>query len=865
MTRCTNDISNCYCRFKSLTLVQVSDLNPISQRLPDALARKLFMKYFISNIAEIINGKWLRSSPTHHTIEHLLLDSRQVVFPASALFFAVKGTRHNAHLFIPQLYADGVRSFIISEAVEVQNYPEANFILVKNTLDALQQLTTYHRQQFNLPVIGITGSNGKTIVKEWLFQLLREDYHIVRSPRSYNSQFGVPLSVWQIQPEHDLAILEAGISQMGEMEKLAPIIHCNIGIFTNIGQAHAAGFPSIKTKVQEKMRLFEFADIIFYCKDHDLINLAIENLGKKTFNWSQKTDADLCISELSPQDSRTILKGIYKNQTYQINIPFTDAASIENAVHCWAILLYWCVEPVEIERRMARLEPVEMRLEVKKAINNCILVNDSYNSDLTSLTLALNFLEQQGPNPHRTLILSDILQSGQDSETLYEQVANLILEKKINRLIAIGEAVSVLKRKLPDAINVQCFKNTGAFFQQLDNSQFQHENILLKGARQFAFERIAHRLELKAHKTVLEINLQNFIRNLYLYSRYLRPGVRTMVMVKAAAYGSGGAEIARLLEFQGVHYLAVAYTDEGIELRQAGIRMPLMVLNPEASSFDAMQRFQLEPEIYNLGLMEEYVQFSRLKKDSTAAPIHIKLNTGMNRLGFVEKDLPNLILLLKDNSQIQVKSIFTHLAASEAPEHDAFTLQQLRLYQKMYDAITANLPYQPLRHALNTSGVHRFPDFQMDMVRFGIGLYGLDNYQAFHETLFPVLSLKATISQIHPVQPGESVGYGRRWRAERPSVIGTISIGYADGLRRTAGNGKFAVWLHGRRAPIVGTVAMDMCMIDLTDVPAAREGDEVEIFGEHLPVTELAKVYNTIPLEIFTTISERVKRVYISE
>lgn len=825
------------------------------------------MKYSISSVSEVVNGKLLQSSSTYQEIEHLLLDSRQVVFPASALFFAVKGTRHNAHQFLPQLYADGVRSFIISEIIDLQAFPEANFILVENTLDALQQLATHHRQQFQLPVVGITGSNGKTIVKEWLFQLLREDYHIVRSPRSYNSQFGVPLSVWHIQPEHDLAIFEAGISQMGEMEKLAPIIHCNIGIFTNIGEAHAAGFPSMAEKVREKAKLFEFADIIFYCKDHALIDETIGNLGKQTFTWSKQQAADLLIVDSNSQNTYTHLSGIYKNQTCHIRIPFTDAASIENAIHCWAILLYLCVDSIEIEQRMAHLEPVEMRLEVKEGINNCIIVNDSYNSDLTSLTMALNFLEQQRPKAWQTLILSDILQSGQDTETLYNQVANLILEKKVSRVIAIGKEVAILKHKLPKTIDIQCFKNTNDFLNQLENTHFQEENILLKGARQFAFERIAHRLELKAHKTVLQINLQNFIRNLYLYSRYLRPGVRTMVMVKAAAYGSGGAEIARLLEFQGVHYLAVAYTDEGIDLRHEGIRMPVMVLNPEASSFDAMHRFQLEPEIYSLNLMQEYAHFSRAKNGNTPFPIHLKIDTGMHRLGFVESDLPTLIELLKANPQIQVKSIFTHLAASEAPEHDAFSLQQLDSYKKMYDEIISHLSYKPFRHALNTAGVHRFPDWQMDMVRFGIGLYGLDNDKTFQnkETLFPVLSLKATISQIHHVGIGESVGYGRRWRAERNSIIGTISIGYADGLRRTAGNGKFSVLLHGKRAPIVGTVAMDMCMIDITDIPEAREGDELEIFGENLPVAELAKVYDTIPLEIFTTISERVKRVYVQE
>lgn len=824
------------------------------------------MKYAIPDIARIVQGELLQCSTEYSHIDHLLLDSRQILFPATALFFAVKGTRHNAHEFISQLYADGLRSFIISEKIPVEKYPKANFILVNNTLDALQQLAAHHRQRFDLPVIGITGSNGKTIIKEWLYQLLREDFHIVRSPRSYNSQFGVPLSVWQIQPEHNLGVFEAGISQMGEMERLAPIIKCNIGLFANIGEAHAAGFPSIVEKIHQKAKLFEYGDIIFYCKDHPLIAKEIETLGKKTFSWSQSQDADLKINQITNNSSHTAIEAVFQNQKLQISIPFTDAASIENAIHCWAILLYLGIDHSIIQERMAHLEPVEMRLELKEAINNCIVVNDSYNSDLTSLTLALNFLEQQRKKDRHTLILSDILQSGENRETLYAKVAQLISEKKINRLIAIGDAVATLEHYLPISIEAHFYSSTKAFLDQFDSIKFQDEAILLKGARKFAFERIANRLALKAHKTVLEINLQNLVRNLYLYSRYLRPGVLTMAMVKAAAYGSGGAEVARLLEFQGIDYLTVAYADEGIDLRKEGIHMPMMVLNPEEASFDAMHRYQLEPEIYSLQLLQSYVAFTKNQNGHQPSfPIHLKLDTGMHRLGFVEDELPLLLEILQQHPEIQIKSVFTHLAASEAPEHDAFTLEQLHLFEKIYNQISEIIGYQPIKHALNTAGVHRFPDWQMDMVRLGIGLYGLDNYAEFKEKLFTVLSLKATISQIHTIQPGESVGYGRRWRAARLSRIGTISIGYADGLRRTAGNGKFSVWLHGARAPIVGTVAMDMCMIDITDIPQAREGDEVEIFGENLSVRELARVFDTIPLEVFTTISERVKRVYIQE
>lgn len=825
------------------------------------------MKYTIPEVASIVRGNLLQASDTFTNIEHLLLDSRQVIFPASALFFAVHGMRHNAHDFIPQLYAAGVRSFVISEKISIEKFPGANFVLVENTLDALQQLAAHHRQRFALKTIGITGSNGKTIIKEWLYQLLREDFHIVRSPRSYNSQYGVPLSIWQIQPEHDLGIFEAGISQTGEMERLTSIVHCNIGLFTNIGEAHAAGFSSTAEKVYEKAKLFQFADIIFYCKDHPLIANELAGLNKKTFSWSQREATDLQITQItlpiSHQLSATLIEGIFQNQTHQIAIPFTDAASIENAIHCWALLLYLGLPPNVIRERIALLEPVEMRLELREAINNCIVVNDSYNSDLTSLTLALNFLEQQRKKAKRTLILSDILQSGEDQATLYAKVAQLVAEKKINRLIAIGNAVQRLQGLVQNGTDVNCYPSTQDFLADFDQVEFQDEAILLKGARKFAFERIADRLALKAHKTVLEINLQNLLRNLYIYSRYLQPGVRTMVMVKAAAYGSGAAEVARLLEFHGVDYLTVAYADEGVALRREGIHAPIMVLNPQEAGFDAMLRYHLEPEIYSMRLLRAYAVFSQHRPGDF--PIHLKLDTGMHRLGFVEEELPMLIEILQQNPQIQIKSIFTHLAASEAPAHDAFTLEQLQLFKEMYEIISESIGYKPLKHALNTAGVHRFPDWQMDMVRLGIGLYGLDNYVDFKEKLFTVLTLRATISQIHALQSGETVGYGRRWRAERTSRIGTISIGYADGLRRAAGNGKFSVWLHGKLAPIVGTVAMDMCMVDLTDIPEAREDDEVEIFGENQSVLALAKAFDTIPLEVFATITDRVKRVYIQE
>ncbi|MBI1224967.1 MAG: bifunctional UDP-N-acetylmuramoyl-tripeptide:D-alanyl-D-alanine ligase/alanine racemase [Bacteroidetes bacterium] len=851
------------------------------------------MRYPVQQIAEITGGQFLGAAPNtsqpHTVIEHLLLDSRQVIFPASSLYIALQGRRHDGHEFLRELYESGVRNFLVSKLpAQTAHFPQANFILVKNTQIAFQTLATWHRQQFSLPIIGITGSNGKTIVKEWLFQLLYEDFHIVRSPKSYNSQTGVPLSVLQITEEHQLGIFEAGISQPGEMEKLERILAPSIGIFTNIGEAHQEGFPDLETKVQEKLILFKNCKKLVYCVDNELVAEQVEaNLKGKNqqiLTWSALgKPADFQVIAKHQTDHSTQMEVIWDKHSGQkasIIVPFTDAASLENATHCWVLLHHLGIADELIAERMARLEPVAMRLELKEGLNGCTIINDSYNSDLTSLGIALNFLEQQGKKLSRTLILSDILQSGQAAAQLYGTVARLLVEKRIDRLIGIGKKVAYLKKILPMDFDARFYQTTQAFLEDFPQLIFRDEVVLLKGARQFEFERIANQLAIKFHKTVLEVNLGALLNNLRVYQSQLGPGTKMMVMVKAGAYGSGSSEVAKLLEFQNVDYLGVAYADEGVELRKAGIQLPIMVMNPEEATFEALLRYRLEPEIYSLGLLRNFHDFlksqnleensAETKPETKLLPqsIHLKLDTGMHRLGFEEQDLDELLQLLLPADGLAfftVKTIFSHLAASEANEHDDFTKEQFTRFQRMYDQLTAGMGYFPIRHILNSGGIVRFPEHQMEMVRLGIGLYGLDSSGLLQSRLQTVNTLKATISQIKNVGMGETVGYGRLGKALRPMRIATLSLGYADGLLRRAGNGQFSVLINGHRAPIIGNVCMDMTMADVTDIPTAQEGDAAIIFGKDLPVQMLAASLGTIPYEIFTTISERVKRVYIQE
>lgn len=829
------------------------------------------MPYSINDIQKILAARWLQKSDPDAGVEQLLFDSRQVAMPSRSLFFALSGERLDGHRYLPDLYRAGVRQFVVSQAVAVEHYPNANILLVKNTLQALQLLAQHHRSKFRIPVVGITGSNGKTVIKEWLWQLLSPDFHIVRSPKSYNSQIGVPLSVWQMKPEHTLALFEAGISKPGEMQRLAPIIQPEIGLLTNIGPAHREGFRDDAEKIQEKMRLFDSARLLVVSVDNPAIAQAArawqnEAPERQLFTWSKTglpADVQIIGVQTDP-DGFTQIRAAFRQmiELAVIDIPFSDTASVENAIHCWAVMHLLGISQKNIAERMRRLEPVEMRLELKSGVRHCTLVNDFYNNDLASLRIALQFARQQARTGRVTLILSDILQSGLPASDLWEQVAAAIQLQGVGRLIGIGSAIPAIQAFLPADFDAVFYPETEPFLQNIAAHDFHDELILLKGARPFEFERIARRLEQKAHKTVLEINLTALVHNLNAYHRLLRPGTRTMAMVKAAGYGSGSAEVAKLLEFHRVDYLGVAYADEGIELRHAGVNLPILVLNPEPASFDVLYRFRLEPEVYSLPMLDELIHFAGKEK---ALSIHLKLDTGMHRLGFEADDIPALTAQLREYPNLRVQSVFSHLSASDAAQHDAFSHRQAAVFTELSGQISAALGYAPLRHICNTGGIVRFPEYHFEMVRLGIGLYGIDS-AGLQDQLRVVNTLKATISQIKEIAPGDTVGYNRNsGPLTKPTRIATISIGYADGFLRLASGGRYSVQLRGQRAPTIGNVCMDMTMIDVTHIPAAREGDEVVVFGEHPPVQELAGVLQTIAYEVFTNISERVKRVYWQE
>jgi alanine racemase len=808
------------------------------------------------NIAPIINAKWYENSNSFE-IDHISIDSRSLQNGKTTLFFALVGPNNNGHIYIEELIQKGVRNFVVTSIPENLK-AKANFLLVENSLVALQKFAAYYRNLFHFPIIGITGSNGKTIVKEWLNFLLSPDFTIIRSPKSYNSQVGVPLSVISINEKHNLGIFEAGISTRNEMEKLEKIIRPNIGILTNIGSAHDEGFDNLGEKVKEKLKLFQNSEILIYNKNKTFDALLDSKV--KTFSWSSKEETADVFIKIKPILDKTVLQIDYSGSKFDIKIPFQDDASIENAIHCLMVLLYLKYDFETIANRIELLFPVEMRLKVKNGIHNSTLIDDSYSSDFQSLKIALDFLESQKQYKKKTVILSDIFQSGLTNEELYSKVSQLILSNKINKVIFIGETISEYKNKF---INCTTFKNTEAFISEFDSLNFGDETILIKGARVFEFEKIVALLEEKTHETVLEINLNAISHNLNFYKSKLKPTTKMMVMVKAFGYGNGGFEIAKVLEHHNVDYLGVAFADEGIALKNSGIKMPIMVLNPETTSFSAIIQHQLEPEIYSLKGLNSFLQLAK-QKNLNAFPIHIKLDTGMHRLGFEEENIADLISVLKDNKYVKVKSILSHMATSDAMEHRNFALSQIDLFEKLSSKIISELQINPIRHILNTSGISNFPQAQYDMVRLGIGLYGVSNDANEQRFLENVGTLKSIISQIRTIEKGESVGYGRRFVAQKTSIIATIPIGYADGISRHWGNGLGFVTINNQKASIIGSICMDMLMVDITELKC-QEGDEVILFGENPTVSFIAEKLETIPYEILTSISQRVKRVFYRE
>jgi alanine racemase len=821
------------------------------------------MPYTIRDISLVLKAKGTFPYP-EAVIENLLIDSRRVIHASSTLFFALRSDRRNGGEFIEELYENGLRNFVVERSFSTTGFPEANFIEVDIPLKALQEVAAFHRQHFTIPVIGITGSNGKTIVKEWLYHLLQPEYNIVRSPKSYNSQIGVPLSVWQMNKDHNLGIFEAGISEPHEMEALEEIIRPTIGILTNIGAAHSAGFATQQDKLIEKWKLFKNASTIVCTNNSEPITPFVKAERKnRMFTWGDK-EADLQITEITKRERETDIQGYYKGQNLSITIPFIDNASVENAITCWCILLFLKIDHSLINQRMKELQPIEMRLQLKKANNNCSLINDSYSNDISSLRMALNFLEQQAGNQIKTVILSDLGES-QSTDEQYEKVRKALLENKVDKFIGIGPRLTALQHTFTEAIPKSFFyPSVEDFIHQFINTNFRDEVILLKGARHFQFEQINLLFEQKVHQTVLEVNLTAMAHNLKEYQNYLKPQTKVMAMVKAFSYGAGSAEVASVLQFHKVDYLAVAYADEGVDLRKAGIKLPVMVMNPETITFKALVEYNLEPEMYSFAILDAFNKYLE-NEGLQQFPVHIKIDTGMHRLGFEVDELDKLVTVLQKSPRLVIKSVFSHLVASENEEHDNFTHQQVARFIEACNAIQNVISYSFIRHIANSAAIFRHPQYQFEMVRLGIGLYGVDSIAESKLPLQTVATLRSTIAQVRKVAAGESIGYSRRGIVNRTSLIATMRIGYADGFNRLLGNGVGHVYIKGHLAPVIGNVCMDMTMIDVTDIEGVREGDIVEIFGANLHVAEVAKWCNTIPYEIMTSVSQRVKREYYQE
>ena len=815
--------------------------------------------YPISEIKRILNaGGQLQQE---YLISALITDSRRPGNAAEGLFFALSG-RRDGHDFIMEAYQAGVRNFIVSK----QQEPElqgANFLLVDNVTYALQSLVAWHRGQYSLPVIGITGSNGKTTVKEWLYQLMAPDRNIVRNSKSYNSQIGVPLSVWQIDKQNNLGIFEAGISTAGEMERLESVIKPNIGILTHIGPAHDEGFNNRHQKISEKLSLFKNSRVII--GNHEVLsNYQSELAGKTVFTWSNASNtASLYIYQQETVSGNMQLSAYFEGNEIESSIPFSDEASVENAITCWLALLAMGYSNDTIKQRMVSLSPVKMRLELKTGINNCSIIDDSYNSDIQSLEIALNFFGQQNQHIKKTLILSDIYQSGLADDDLYKQVAALVKAKNVNKFIGVGESIS--KHHTYFNINEKHFYNTtDDVINDLRELNFNNETILIKGSRPFEFELISQALVQKAHETVLEINLNGLISNLNFYRGKLKPGVKVMAMVKAFSYGSGTFEVANVLQYHKADYLAVAYIDEGVALRTAGIMLPIMVLNPEPSAFNKLNEFSLEPVIYSNSVLLDFIRFG-VNNNIVDYPVHLKIDTGMRRLGFVIKELDILCKQIKDNPSMRVQSVFSHLAASESSRHDEFTFEQISLFELATRKIESEIGYTFIKHLCNTSAISRWPQAQYDMVRLGIGLYGIDSATPLtNSSLLPVASLKTSIAQVKSISAGETISYGRSGSLTKDGKIATVRIGYADGYLRAFGNGVGRMMVKGKFASTVGNITMDMCMLDISDIDAI-EGDEVVVFNEAYRIELLAEQIGTIPYEILTNVSQRVKRIYFYE
>lgn len=826
------------------------------------------MQYTVEQIKEILNAEGRLATPESR-VTRLLTDSRSLTFPEETLFFAIRTGHGNGHKYINELYGRGVRNFVVESAEGFDTANDANFIIVTDSLSALQRLAAHHRAQFNIPVVGITGSDGKTIVKEWLYQLTAGNYNVTRSPRSYNSQIGVPLSVWMMDGESTLGIFEAGISQKGEMAQLQRIIRPSIGIITNISNAHQENFTTLQEKCNEKLQLLKECDTIIYNADNAILSqcIAASSLMADVIAWSKcDPNSPLYIESVEKGEKGTTVCYRFGTLSDSYHIPFVDEASVEDSINCLAAALHLMIPPAAIAGHMAQLEPVAMRLEVKEGKRGCLIINDSYNSDTASLDIALDFMERRcnaAPELKRTLILADIRQSGESAATLYSKVIGCLAEHRIEKFIGIGHDIPS-QAEYFKATGIEChfFDSTEALLSSPLIREIDNECVLIKGSRSFHFEDIAEVLEKKVHQTILEVNLSALRNNLNYYRNSLDAATRTICMVKASAYGAGALETGRTLQECNVDYLAVAVADEGAELRKEGIMTGIIVMNPEPSSFGTLFDNKLEPEVYSFGMLKALIEAAG-REGITDYPVHIKIDTGMHRLGFLPEEIPTLVDILKRQNALTPRSIFSHFAGSDSPLFDSFSQEQKRRFDTAAETLQQAFKHRILRHICNSAGIERFKESRMDMVRLGIGLYGISPIGE-NRNLQPISTLKSIILQIHDVPAEETVGYSRKGVLTRDSRIAALPIGYADGLNRRLGNGRGYCIVNGQKAPYVGNICMDVCMIDVTGIDC-REGDSVEIFGPNLPVTTIAEWLETIPYEVLTSVSERIKRVYYSD
>ena len=823
------------------------------------------MMYTIEKITTLIGAR--RVGESEAQIGWLLTDSRSLCFPEATLFFALSSARNDGHRYVGDLYRRGVRNFVVSHLPQsINDYPDANFLVVMSPLEALQRLAERHRDEFDIPVVGLTGSNGKTMVKEWLYQLLSPSMVVTRSPRSYNSQIGVPLSVWLLDTQSEVALFEAGISQPGEMAALRDIIQPTIGVFTSLGDAHQENFRSLEEKCMEKLQLMLHAATVVYDTDDQVVGRCLRKSGYagEKLGWSLTDPRAAFFVERQESDANGVTVTYrFRDAAGSYHLPFIDEASVKCSYACAVVALHLGIDAEQLDERMRLLEPVAMRLEVKEGQRGCTLINDSYNSDVNALDIALDFMARRPDSKGRrhTLILSDICQSGDTPEALYHKVSELAVKRGVDQLIGVGQTIS----SQAAAIEVKekyFFNDVTQLIGSKVFASLHDEVILIKGARPFGFDQLTELLEQKVHETILEVNLGAVVENLNYYRSFLKPTTKMVCMVKADAYGAGAVEVAKTLQDHRVDYLAVAVADEGVTLRKAGITSNIIIMNPEMTAFKTMFDYDLEPEVYNFRLLEALVKAAE-KQGITGWPIHVKLDTGMHRLGFdPEKDIDSLVHRLKHQTALIPRSVFSHFVGADSDDFDEFSAKQFECFERGSKALQAAFDHKILRHIDNSAGILHFPERQLDMCRLGIGLYGIDSRD--NHILHTVSTLKTTILQLREVKKEDTVGYSRKGILQRDSRIAAIPIGYADGLNRHLGNGHCYCLVNGKKAPYVGNICMDVAMIDVTDIPC-QEGDMVEIFGEQLPVTVLSDALDTIPYEVLTGLSSRVKKIYYQD